>query len=129
MSWPFTSGGQSIQASASVSHLYMITGKIIDLTVWTFVGKVMPLLFNTLSVFLIAFLPRSKSLTLHSPMDCGLPGSSVHGIFQAGMLEWVAFPHSSGSFLIRGLKLRLLCLPHWQAIHLSLESPGKPLTE
>ena len=28
--------------------------------------------------------------TLYSPMDCGLPGPSVHGIFQAGVLEWVA---------------------------------------
>ena len=29
-------------------------------------------------------------LTLHNPMDCSLPGSSVHGIFQARVLEWVA---------------------------------------
>ena len=44
-----------------VSHLYMTTGKIIDLTIWTFVGKVMSLLFNMLllSRFVIAFLPRS----------------------------------------------------------------------
>ena len=31
-------------------------------------------------------------LTLCAPMDCGPPGSSVHGIFQARILEWVAFP-------------------------------------
>ena len=42
------------------SHLYMITGKIIVLTRWTFVGKVMSLFFNMLSRFTIAFLPRSK---------------------------------------------------------------------
>ena len=42
------------------SHLYMTIGKIIALTIWTFVGKVMSLLFNTLSRFIIAFLPRSK---------------------------------------------------------------------
>ena len=41
---------------------YMTTGKTIALTVWTFVGKVMSLLFNTLSRFVIAFLPRSKHL-------------------------------------------------------------------
>ena len=35
--------------------------------------------------------------TLCSPMDCGLPGSSVHGIFQARTLEWVAMPFSRGS--------------------------------
>ena len=41
---------------------YMTTGKTIALTRWTFVGKVMPLLFNALSRFGIAFLPRSKHL-------------------------------------------------------------------
>ena len=47
-----------------LSHLYMITGKTIALTVWTFVGKVMSLLFNTLSGFVIAFLPRNKHLLI-----------------------------------------------------------------
>ena len=41
---------------------YMTTGKIIALTRWTFVGKVMSLLFNMLSRLIIAFLPRSKHL-------------------------------------------------------------------
>ena len=45
-----------------LSHLYMITGKTIALTIWTFVSKVMSLIFNTLSRFVIAFLPRSISL-------------------------------------------------------------------
>ena len=36
-------------------------------------------------------------LTLRDPMDCGLPGSSVHGILQARILEWVAMPSSSES--------------------------------
>ena len=43
-----------------LSHLYMTTGKTIPLTRWTSVGKVMSLLFNMLSRFVIAFLPRSK---------------------------------------------------------------------
>ena len=43
-----------------LSHLYMSTGKIIALIVWTFVGKVMSLLFNMLSRLIIPFLPRSK---------------------------------------------------------------------
>ena len=34
-------------------------------------------------------------LTLSDPMDCSLPGSSVHGIFQAGVLEWGAIAFSS----------------------------------
>ena len=45
-----------------LSHPYMTTGKTIALTRWTFVGKVMSLLFNMLSRFVIAFLPRSKHL-------------------------------------------------------------------
>ena len=36
-------------------------------------------------------------LTLYSPKDCNAPGSSVHGIFQASILEWVAMPSSRGS--------------------------------
>ena len=36
-------------------------------------------------------------LTLCGPMDCSLPGSSVHGIFQATVLEWIAISFSSGS--------------------------------
>ena len=36
-------------------------------------------------------------LTLYNHMDCSLPGSSVHGIFQARILEWVAVPFSKGS--------------------------------
>ena len=47
-----------------VSHLYMTTGKAIDLTIETFVGKVMFLLFNLLSRFVIVFLPRSKHLLI-----------------------------------------------------------------
>ena len=43
---------------AQLSHLNMTTGKSIALTIETFVGKVMSLFFNTLSRFVIAFLPR-----------------------------------------------------------------------
>ena len=45
-----------------LSHPYMTNGKTIALTRQIFVGKVMSLLFNTLSRFVIAFLPRSKCL-------------------------------------------------------------------
>ena len=47
-----------------LSHPYMTTGKTIALTRWTFVGKVMSLLFNMLSKLVIAFLPRSKCLLI-----------------------------------------------------------------
>ena len=47
-----------------ISHLYVTTGKIIALTRLTFVSKVMSLLFNMLSRFVIAFLTRSKHLLI-----------------------------------------------------------------
>ena len=47
-----------------LSHPYMTTGKTIALTRWTFVGKVMSLLFNMLSRLVITFLPRSKCLLI-----------------------------------------------------------------
>ena len=47
-----------------LSHPYMIIGKTIALTTWTFVGKVMSLLINMLSKLVIAFLPKSKRLLI-----------------------------------------------------------------
>ena len=47
-----------------LSQLYMSTGKTIAFTIWTFVSKVMSLLFKTLSRFVIAFLPRSKPVLI-----------------------------------------------------------------
>ena len=53
-----------------LSHPYMTPGKIIALTRWTFVGKVMSLLFNMLSRLVIAFLPRSKRLFMAAVTIC-----------------------------------------------------------
>ena len=50
--------------TVQLSHPYMTTGKTIALTRWTFVGKVMSLLFNMLSRLVINFLPRSKRLLI-----------------------------------------------------------------
>ena len=47
-----------------ISHLYMTTGKTIDLTGQTFIGKVISLLFNTLSKFVKAFLLRNKHILI-----------------------------------------------------------------
>ena len=52
--------------TVQLSHPYMTTKKTIALNRWTFVGKVMSLLFNMLSRFVIAFLPRSKCLLISS---------------------------------------------------------------
>ena len=54
----------SVFFMVQLSHLNIITGKTIALTIWIFVGKMMSLLLNTLSRFVIASLPRSKSLLI-----------------------------------------------------------------
>ena len=72
---------------------------------------------------LIFYLPFNQSVlkemcakslqlcpTLCDPMDCSLPGSSVHGVLQARILEWVAKPSSRASSQV--LNLHLLCLLH-----------------
>ena len=66
-----------------LSHPYMTTGKIIALSMWTFVGKVMSLLFNMLSRFVIAFLPKSKCLLiscLQSPSEVILEPRKIKSI-------------------------------------------------
>ena len=50
--------------TVELSHPYVTTGKTIALTRWTFVGKVMSLLFNMLSRLVITFLPKSKRLLI-----------------------------------------------------------------
>ena len=66
--------------TVQLSHPYMTTGKTIVLTRWTFVGKVMSLLFNMLSRLVITFLPRSKRLLFMAAVticsDFGAPKTS-----------------------------------------------------
>ena len=57
-------------------------------------------------------------------MDCSLPGSSVHGILQARILEWVAIPFSRGISWIQGSKLGLL---HCRQILYYLSHKGSPI--
>ena len=57
-------GGQPAFFMVPFSHPHMTTGKTTTLTIWFLVGKEMSLLFNTLSRFVIAFLPRSKCLLI-----------------------------------------------------------------
>ena len=59
----------------------------------------------------------------HSPPG----GSSVHGILQARMLEWVAISYSRGSSWPRDWTLCLFRLLHWQVGSLPVASPGKPI--
>ena len=73
-----------------ISHPYMTTGKTIALTRWTFVSKVMSLLFNMLSRLAIAFLPRSKRLLmswLQSPSAVILEPKKIKYV------TFLLFPH------------------------------------
>ena len=65
-------------------------------------------------------------LTLCDAMGHGPPGSSVHGILQARILEWVAVSSSRRSSLTQGSNPRLLHLLHWQVGSLPIVTPGKP---
>ena len=64
--------------------------------------------------------------TLCNTMDCSQPGSSVHGILQAGILEWGCHALLQKIFLTQGLNSCLSCLLHWQSGSLSLAPPGNP---
>ena len=75
------------------SHPYMTTGKTTALTRWTFVDKVMSLLFNMLSAAAAAKSLQSCP-TLCDPIDGSPPGSPVPGILQARTLEWAAISFS-----------------------------------
>ena len=66
----------SASFTVQLSHPYMTTGKTIALTRWTFVGKVISLLFNMLSSFVITFLPRSCNLS-----DIIISGICLLGLF------------------------------------------------
>ena len=66
------------------------------------------------------------SMTLCDPMDCSLPGSSVHGILQARILEWVAMPFSR-DLPNPGIEPVSLVSPALQADSLPLVPSGRPL--
>ena len=85
-------------------HPYMTTGKTIALTTWTFVGKVMCLLFNRLSRFVIAFLSRSKHLLiswLQSQSAVILEPKKIKFVtvctYSPSVCHEAGFPGSSGS--------------------------------
>ena len=80
------------------SHLYMTIGKTIALTRWTFVDKVMSLLFNILSMLVIAFLPRNKYLLvlwLQSPSIVILEPPKIKS-FPVSIVSPIYLPWSDG---------------------------------
>ena len=104
-----------------LSHLYMTTWETIDLTRWTFVGKVMSLLFNNLSRFVIAFLPRSKH-----PLISLFPPSIFYEVIGPDAISFIFWMlisnqlfHSPLSPSSRGSLVPLCFLPYrWCHLHI-----------
>ena len=110
-----------------LSHPYMTTGKTIALTRWTFVGKVISLLFNMLSAAAAAARSLQSCPTLCDPIDGLLPGSSFPGILQARTLEWVAISFSSAwkwKVKVKSLIRVRLCATPWTAAYQAPPSMG-----
>ena len=89
-----------------LSHPYMTTGKTIALTRWTFIGRVMSLLFNMMSRLVITFLPRSKCLLiswLQSPSAVILEPKKINSvtvsIVSPSISHEVMGPDANHSFL------------------------------
>ena len=98
--------GHNWATLTSLSHLYMTTGKTIDLIICTFVGKWMSLLFNALSRFVISFLPMSKHLWIF--------GCSIH-------LQWFWSPRKQDLIWAYFLKFSTNCSlekPSWLLLYL-----------
>ena len=72
----------------------------------------------------VCVLVTQSCLTLCDPMDCSPPGSSVHGISQARVLEWVAISFSRGIFLTQESNPRL---PHCEQTLCRLSPQGSPV--
>ena len=73
----------------------------------------------------VCLVPQS-CLTLRNPVDCSLPGSSEHGIFQVRILEWLPFP-SSGNLHDPGIEPTSPESPDSASRFFTTESPGKPM--
>ena len=71
--------------------------------------------YNSVCVRALCLVAQS-CLTLCDPLDCSRPGSSVHGIFQARILNWVALFLLQGIFLTQGINPHLLYLQHCRQI-------------
>ena len=105
-------------APASFSPLQGFWNLPIQETCWVRCYQILPVLDQLKQDVTPAPPPHAcaKSLqscpTLCNPIDCGLPGSSVHGILQARILEQVAMPSLQGMFVTQGSNPCLLCLLH-----------------
>ena len=91
---------------------------LISMNVYTKIQKLWELSSNLSMTVLVAH----SCPALGNPMDGGLPGSSIHGIFQVGILEWIAIPFSRGSSWPRDCT-HISCIAGG---FVTTEPPGKP---
>ena len=92
-----------------LSQFYVTTGKTIALTIWIFVSRVTPLLFNTLSRFVIAFLSRSYHLMI----------SWLYSLFAVILEPKKGKPVTTSTFLFampNASSFTLLLHPHQEAL-------------
>ena len=89
---------------------------------YTALNTLIILLFSTLEFKAVCVLVAQSCLTLSDSTDCSLPSSSVHGILQARILEWIAIPFSGGSSRPRDQTL----VSASQADSLPIELQGSP---
>ena len=80
---------------------------------------------SNISLYVCMLSCFSPLLTLCNPMDCSPAVSSVHGILQTGILEWVAVPSSRESSQPRD-QTCVSYISHWLVCSLPLAPPGKP---
>ena len=85
-------------------------------------------LYTNINIYLCMHVRSVASVMSNScdPMDCSPPGSSVHGILQARILDWVAMSSSRGIFTTQGLNLHLLRILPCRWVFFPLAQPGKP---
>ena len=120
----------------SLCLLCTFISSIMDLGLWPSSSACLPLLmspWSALDVVVTFWASGNKCICAHlvaqscpvlcDPMDCSLPGFSVHEILQARILEWVAVAFLQGIFPTQELNLCLLC---WQVDSLPTAPPGKP---
>ena len=88
--------------SFSIEFLLHLCGKKYQLVILVWVYFCVPYFVPLIYIYMVKESEVAQSyLTLSDPMDCSLPGSSVHGIFQTIVLEWIAISFSRGSSQIR----------------------------
>ena len=117
---------QVLMNSDACAYFFICVGFILDQKFIQFLWKLREIwqiyYFTCLCAMSLQLYP-----TLCSPMNFSLPGSSVHEILQARILEWVAIPFCRGSSQPRDQTLVFLGLLLWQASSLPLAPPGKSI--